>query len=54
MRNISNRQLQTREEVKVAVISASVPASEAQRQQLQTQIAIVLLGLSAIAAFWAI
>jgi hypothetical protein len=40
-------------QVKVAVIAASAPSPEAQRQQLNQQIAIVLIGLSALAAFWA-
>jgi hypothetical protein len=49
MRNASYHQSQ----VKVAVIAAPAPSPEAQRQQLHEQIAIVLIGLSALAAFWA-
>ncbi len=48
MRNASYRQSQA----KVAVIAAQAPSPEAQRQALQEQIAIVLIGLSVLAAYW--
>jgi hypothetical protein len=48
MRNTSYH----RSQVKVAVIAAQAPSPEAQRQQFQEQAAIVLLGLSALAALW--
>ncbi|MEM9091858.1 MAG: hypothetical protein AAGC93_24365 [Cyanobacteria bacterium P01_F01_bin.53] len=46
MRNASHNRAQA----KVAVISAKASAEEAQRRQLQEQIAIALVGLGALVA----
>lgn len=50
MRHASNAQTRAQQaEVKVAVISAQAASEDAQRQTLQENIALALLGLSALA-----